>query len=136
MNGRVDHILKKHSLRSTDIRRKVVSLFLQNAHAVTSHDIEYGLDKADRITIYRTLKTFEDKGIIHKVIGPDGNSKFALCEDNCDEHHHHDQHVHFHCDECGHTYCVEEATVPYIKLPSRYTVNQTDVILRGKCEKC
>lgn len=72
-----ESILKKHLLRVTQFRLDVISIFITAGRALASHDIEEKLHDADRITLYRTLKSFEDKGIIHKAIDGTLTQKFA-----------------------------------------------------------
>ncbi len=129
-------LLKSHSLRITPFREQVLQLFIDQNTAISSRKIQDELEDADRITIYRTLKSFVDKGLVHEAFDGTDTPKYALCEDHCDEHAHHDQHVHFHCDKCDQTFCVEEVEVPYITTPKGFKVNSTNIVLKGKCESC
>lgn len=131
-----EEILKKHKLRITQFRLDVIDIFMRSGHALSSADVEQNLKDADRITLYRTLKSFEDKGIIHKAIDGTQTQKFAICEAQCDEHHHHDEHVHFHCMKCQNTFCLDHVFVPKVSLPEGFTMKQTDMIVSGVCEKC
>lgn len=131
-----ESILKKHHLRVTQFRLDVISIFTTAGRALASHDIEEKLLDADRITLYRTLKSFEDKGIIHKAIDGTLTQKFALCEAHCNEHHHLDEHVHFHCLKCENTFCMDHVYVPKVVLPSGFIAEQTNMIVNGLCEKC
>src|SRR5690606_33927817 len=123
----------KSGLRTTEHRQQVLDILIEADHALTSSDIEERFVDIDRITLYRTLKSFEEKGIIHKVIDVNNVTKFALCIDECTEEHHHDHHVHFHCDDCGNTFCLEDVVVPKISLPSGYKVKNRSMLINGKC---
>ena len=130
-------ILKKNGLSVTESRKKILELFLQSDSALAHHDIEVKTkEKFDRVTVYRRLQTFMDKGIIHTIPTNDNSIKYALCKDNCEQGHHHDDHVHFICSTCGTTTCLEEIHVPEIKLPRGYKTNQTEVIVSGVCKEC
>ncbi len=129
-------ILKSHKLRITPVRKEVLSLFIENDVAISHQDIEKSILDIDRITLYRTLKSFEEKGVIHKAVDGTDTSKYALCEAKCDEGHHHDDHVHFHCEDCGNTFCVDDIEVPRMESPQGYSIRSTHVILSGKCKKC
>lgn len=76
--------------------------------------------KIDRVTIYRTLQTFVDKGIIHIIPTSDNSIRYALCKDECTEGHHHDHHIHFVCNKCNNTCCLDDVATPDIKLPKGY----------------
>ncbi len=132
-----EDILKKNRLSLTDSRRKILNLFLDNPGALSHGEIEKNLGAAfDRVTIYRTLQTFLDKGIIHDIPTSDNFVHYALCRDNCSAGHHHDHHIHFVCEQCGHTICLDEVTVPTIKLPKGYSGNRMEMVVNGICKDC
>ncbi len=131
-----EDILKKHGLRITDFRQDVVQLFLDTRHALSNQDIEQSLGNPDRITLYRTLKNFEEKGIIHRAVDGTTTSKYALCESDCTEHKHLDEHVHFYCEQCKNTFCVDEVEVPNVQLPEGYVVINASMIMQGICKSC
>jgi len=139
MNKALD-ILVENGLRKTAMRQSVLEIFLDSDIAISQQLIETSLekqfDKVDRITIYRTLKTFEQKGIIHKAIDGTHTPKYALCVDDCTEHEHHDTHAHFHCDDCSKTYCIEELEAPKIKAPKGFKVKSTHLVINGLCNDC
>ena len=62
-------LLKNFKLRSTPNRQEILELFLQRNYALSHGDIEKEIDsQLDRVTLYRTLKTFLDRGLIHKSL--------------------------------------------------------------------
>ncbi len=129
-------LLKEHSLRSTSSRSAILGLFYRNPHALSYSDIEKQVaDHFDRVTVYRTLKTFLDKGVIHKVLDDGGSLKYALCSEHCYTGHHH-EHVHFKCLICGQTTCLNNVEVPNIKLPVGYVPSETNLLIQGTCSRC
>lgn len=137
METQIVDILKKSQLSVTESRRRILEFFLQSGNALAHHDIESRAnEKFDRVTVYRTLQTFMEKGIIHTIPTPDNSIKYALCKDNCEQGHHHDDHVHFICTRCGTTTCLEDVQVPDIKLPRGYKTRQTEVVVSGLCKTC
>lgn len=130
-------ILKKNHLSVTDSRCTILHLFLHNTNGAVRHsDIEKGVPSLDRVTIYRTLQVFSEKGIIHSIPSLDGVVRYALCHGECQEGHHHDDHVHFVCSHCGSTQCLEEIHVPPVRLPGGFHVNQIEMVITGICQKC
>ena len=130
-------ILKKNRLSVTASREKILNLFLDQTGALAHGDIEKRAgEKFDRVTIYRTLQAFVEKGIIHTIPTADNSILYALCKDDCEEGHHHDHHVHFVCKQCQHTYCLDNVVTPDIKLPSGYSAKQIDVVVEGICKQC
>lgn len=129
--------LKKNQLSITDSRKKILELFVRAKTALAHADIEQQSGtEFDRVTIYRTLQTFVEKGIIHTIPSSDNSVRYALCKDACTEGHHHDNHVHFMCDACGTTYCLDHVTIPHVSLPAGFISTQTDLVVSGKCAKC
>lgn len=131
------HILKRHQLSNTDSRRTVLEVFLQSESALAHQDIERETgERFDRVTIYRTLQTFIDKGIVHTIPTADNGTKYALCRENCSEGHHHDNHVHFICDVCGKTSCLDDVAIPSVRLPEGFSVTKIDMVVNGICVEC
>lgn len=131
------HILKDFNLRETDCRNEILEAFIDKTFALSHADIESQISEAfDRVTVYRTLKTFVEKGIIHKVLDDSGSIKYALCNDHCSSNQHHHDHVHFKCISCGQTCCIEDIEVPKINLPKGYIPLETNLLIQGTCSKC
>lgn len=136
MNAPADQYLKDFKLRTTATRQSILQLFLQKNYALSHGDIEKEIDNSlDRVTVYRTLKTFLDKGLIHKVLDDEGGMKYALCNDACTTKDHHHDHVHFKCLKCGQTNCLN-VDVPEIKLPKGYKPNEVNFLIQGICPSC
>jgi Fur family ferric uptake transcriptional regulator len=130
-------ILRSNHLSNTDSRREILQVFLLSRAALAHHDIEKKTgEKFDRVTVYRTLQTFIDKGIVHTIPTSDNAVKYALCREECSEGHHHDNHIHFVCDSCGNTTCLDETAIPQIKLPQGYRQEKVNVIVNGVCKTC
>ncbi|MHA7131918.1 Fur family transcriptional regulator [Algoriphagus namhaensis] len=132
-------ILKDHKLRITDCRLEVIGEFLDKKIALSHGDLEETLNKQfDRVTIYRTLKTFVDKDVVHKVLDDQGVTKYALCSHPHDEkeQEHNHEHVHFKCERCNETVCIESISLPAIKLPKGFEKHEMSLLVQGICDKC
>ncbi|MEO5944883.1 MAG: transcriptional repressor [Ferruginibacter sp.] len=130
-------ILKRSGLSVTEGRKKILELFLETDGALAHADIEKNTDAAfDRVTVYRTLQTFVEKGIIHQIPTTDNSILYALCRHNCAQGHHHDNHVHFICNNCEKTICLDDVTVPVVKLPKGFSPTQSAMIVTGICSDC
>jgi Fur family ferric uptake transcriptional regulator len=130
-------ILREYDLRTTTSRSAILKLFLKNPFALSYSDIEKEIAASfDRVTVYRTLKTFLDKGVIHKVLDDEGGLKYALCSDPCSTNEHHHEHVHFKCTKCGRTNCLEEVIIPVLRLPKGYMPSELNLLIQGICDRC
>jgi Fur family ferric uptake transcriptional regulator len=137
MQENIKVILKRNNLSVTGSREKILGLFLHEENALAHGDIEKKAGaKFDRVTVYRTLQTFVEKGIIHTIPTDDNAVLYALCKDDCSEGHHHDHHVHLVCNSCGNTFCLDNVVTPEIKLPKGYASSQIDVLIKGLCKSC
>jgi Fur family ferric uptake transcriptional regulator len=129
--------LRNNKLSITESRKRILSLFFHNKGALSHGDIEKKAgDAFDRVTIYRSLQTFVDKGIIHTIPTADNSIRYALCKDDCREGHHHDHHIHFICSRCRNTYCLDDVVTPEIRLPRGYAASQVEVVVEGICKDC
>ena len=130
-------ILKQSGISITESRRKILDLFLEADGALAHADIEQNTaDAFDRVTVYRTLQTFVEKGIIHRIPTTDNSILYALCKHNCEQGRHHDDHVHFICSNCDKTICLDEVTIPAVKLPRNFKKLQAAMVVTGICEDC
>ena len=137
MTTRVDDLLRRNSLSVTESRKKILNLFLNVQGALAHGDIERKAgERFDRVTVYRTLQTFVEKGIIHTIPTTDNSVRYALCKDNCTEGHHHDNHVHFICLQCGTALCLEDIAAPEIKMRRGFSINEIEVVVKGICLDC
>lgn len=130
-------ILATHGLRQTGSREEILAIFLQHKTALSQPEIEKELKSCDRVTIYRTLATYLEKGILHKVLDDAGAMKYALCTETCgSDHYHSHDHVHFKCNVCGNTTCVEDMHIPTITLPQGFKISEVNMLIQGTCPTC
>jgi Fur family ferric uptake transcriptional regulator len=136
LSSKASAVLRRKNLNITESRKKILSLFLNQKDALAHADIEKNAgEKFDRVTIYRTLQTFVEKGIVHTIPTADNAILYALCKD-CDEEHHHDDHVHFVCRNCNTTICLDDIVSPEISLPKGYVAQDVQVVINGICKDC
>jgi Fur family ferric uptake transcriptional regulator len=136
MNAVSDRLLKNYRLRSTPTRQEILHIFLHQSFALSHGDIEKQVsDSSDRVTVYRTLKTFLDKGLIHKVLDDEGGLKYALCNEACTASSHRHDHVHFKCTKCGQTSCLN-IEIPAVRLPKGFRIEEQNLLIQGICDSC
>ena len=136
-NERLVRLLRKNKLKVTQPRLSVLYVISDKETAISQPDLEKLLgNEIDRVTLYRVLATFEEKGILHKIFDLHGTATYALCSTDCDEHHHHDEHVHFICSSCNSIYCLDDIKLPKITLPEGYQLNSVGINAVGLCAQC
>jgi Fur family transcriptional regulator, ferric uptake regulator len=137
MEDQVHTILKGHGLSVTGVRRRILEVFMRSGAGLSHADVEGNTDdQLDRVTVYRTLQSFLEKGIIHAIPSADSAARYALCREDCREGQHHDNHVHFICSSCGKATCLNDVQVPIVALPKGYKATQTSVVVNGTCPNC
>ena len=136
INANTEQTLKNKEINPTAMRLLVLDYLLEQSAAVSLSDIERGLAPADRITIYRTLKTFEEHGLAHSIEDGTGVMKYAICIEECDTHAHHDLHVHFYCNNCKETICLPKSKIPEISLPDGFSFQEMNLVVKGVCDRC
>ncbi len=132
----VDQILEHKDIRITPMRQLLLAHFLGNQTILGLQELEKAFPKSDRITIYRTLKTFEENGIVHAIDNGTSEVKYALCREHCTPAQHIDQHPHFHCINCGKILCLETVYIPSIELPAGFSSTEISMTIKGICDDC
>lgn len=134
MKKQIVHKLIDKNTRPTSMRILVYDFLSTQEAALSLTEIEHHFDQADRVTLYRTLKTFEEKGIVHSI-QENNTSKYKLCHDDCDETTHKDTHLHFYCKICKQTTCKEEIVFP-MHSDLNFRIDEIRFFAKGVCEQC
>lgn len=135
MINEIDEILKHRKIKPTAMRILVLKELLSKNKAVNLYELENNFDKVERTTLYRTLNTFVDYNLIHKIDDGTGSVKYALCDNDCNCKLD-DLHVHFLCIKCEKTFCLKDIPIPIVKLPDNLTFETANYVVKGICEKC
>ncbi|MGY0392205.1 Fur family transcriptional regulator [Bizionia sp. KMM 8389] len=133
---RIEQLLKQQGIRVTAMRLLIYKFLAQKDVAVTLSSVEQAFDKIDRTTLYRTIKTFEEKDIVHQIDDGTGITKYALCEQGCNCEIETDLHLHFHCNNCEETVCLTDHKLPKIQVPKGYVAENINLVVKGVCNKC
>lgn len=128
-------LLRKRILRATSQRVDVLNVINEYAKAIPSSVLRQALPDFDRVTLYRTINTLLDKGIIHKAMVDDQETYFALCSTGCSSYAHVHDHVHFKCNECAEVSCVDTDNFPTIGIPGHQIAN-VKIEVSGLCKSC
>ncbi len=127
--------LENRDIKPTAMRLLVLRQLVEVGAAISLKDLESKFERADKATLYRTLKTFEDKKLIHSIEDGTGSMKYALCEEGC-ECEPQDQHIHFHCIKCDETYCLTQSKIPQTQIPAGFRVSSASMVYQGLCANC
>jgi Fur family ferric uptake transcriptional regulator len=138
---KITAILRRYNLKVTPVRIQVLSILLDSDSALSHSDITHVLsdEHFDKVTLYRTLNHFTEKGIVHKVATEDRNWLYAILTDNSIEFQPDHPHAHFVCDDCEKIYCfpVDEYTNKGVNaIKEGFVVKEQEIRLHGICPSC
>jgi Fur family ferric uptake transcriptional regulator len=135
MKSDVENKLQNRHIKPTAMRELVLKVLSEQKSAISLSDLEQKFEKADKVTLYRTLKTFEENKLVHCIDDGSGSVKYALCHETC-ECNPSDLHVHFLCTKCQKTYCLNDIQIPYINLPVSFQMETINMVVKGICSNC
>ena len=130
-----DDKLTSRDIKPTAMRELVLDILTEQTAAISLSDLEQKFHKSDKVTLYRTLKTFEEKKLIHSIDDGTGAVKYALCKETC-QCHPEELHVHFYCQKCQHTFCLSDIPIPSINLPVNFSIENVNMVVKGVCSNC
>lgn len=131
-----ERILIRRGVKPTANRILVYKELHRASHPVSLADLESALDhRMDKASIFRVLEVFTEKEIVHAIEDGSRSQKYELC--HSEEHHSiADQHVHFYCEQCRETYCLESVSVPQVPVPEGFEAHTVNYMIKGLCPKC
>lgn len=131
MDEVLDYI-KNFGLSGTTIRKQIISCLWGDGVALTQKEIEERLPgDPDRVTLYRTLKLFAEKGIVHKIVIDEATQKYKLAG-----RFRKSDHAHFYCIQCHKILCMPQLNVDLKGLPSGFRFQSARVVVEGTCDFC
>lgn len=126
--------LEHKGVKPTANRMLVYQAMIDQHRPLSLRDLEELLLTMDKSSIFRTLTLLLKHDVIHAFEDGRGVMHYELC-------YHHDEdhtgsHVHFYCELCGKTYCIEQAVLPAVQLPEEYHVHSMSFVVKGVCPQC
>lgn len=131
----ITDFLLHRGVKPTANRILVAKELMGMTHPMSLADLEGALYPMDKASIFRVLELFAEKDVVHVIEDGSRSSKYELC---LREGHHDvsDQHVHFYCERCKETFCLEDITVPVVNVPEGFIARSVNYVLKGECPRC
>ncbi len=131
----IKKILKESKLKATPARIFILQAFSNKCQPLSAEDLSKRLKKKDidLVTIYRTLSSFGDAGILRKVDLHKESQYYEL-----GEHHHH----HIICSKCGFVEELEGCDIEklasklVLKSSNFKTIKDHSLEFFGVCKRC
>ena len=131
----IKELLKERKLKATNTRLSLLIKMAKYGSAISYSDIQKALNPIDRVTLYRTIESLKEKGIIHKAFQENSEVYYAICGNSCGENHHHHEHIHFKCLKCYTISCEKLDQILELSL-SDFIINKISINLEGICKFC
>lgn len=127
--------LQNRHIKPTSVRLLIFKTMSEFNRAFSLTDLETVLETVNKSTIFRTLNLFHENLLIHNIDDGSGSIKYSICSDSCmctvGE-----LHVHFNCNRCKNTFCLESIAIPPIQLPDKFLLESVNFVMKGMCEDC
>lgn len=131
----IERLLEQHGIKLTANRILIAKIMSSLDYPVSMRELETMLLTMDKSSIFRTLSHFKSHHLVHQL--EDGNDivRYELCH-SLNKETDEDIHVHFYCEHCHRTFCLNEIPVPQVNLPTGYRQTAVNYMIKGICPDC
>ncbi len=132
----VIHHLEHKGVKPTVNRILVYSTLAQINRPVSLRDLEKEMLNLDKSSIFRVLTLFAEHDVVHAFEDGRGIIHYELCHHHDGECNHSDGHLHFYCETCQQSFCLEDTPLPDIHLPKGFIPHSISFVIKGECPRC
>lgn len=127
--------LESKGIRPTANRILVMKTLMGEQNPQSLSNLERKMVSMDKSSIFRTLTLFLEHDVVHAFEDGRGVLCYELCEEKgaCD---HHDGHIHFYCESCQRSFCMEDIHIPSFELPEGFHPHSISFVIKGECPDC
>lgn len=127
--------LESKGIRPTANRILVMKTLMGELNPQSLSNLERKMVSMDKSSIFRTLTLFLEHDVVHAFEDGRGVLCYELCEEKgaCD---HHDGHIHFYCESCQRSFCMEDIHIPSFELPEGFYPHSISFVIKGECPDC
>lgn len=131
----IEGLLEQHGIKLTANRILIAKVMSTLDYPISMKELETMLLTMDKSSIFRTLSHFKSHHLVHQL--EDGNDivRYELCH-SLNKETDEDIHVHFYCEHCHRTFCLNEIPVPQVNLPTGYRQTAVNYMIKGICPDC
>lgn len=127
--------LESKGIRPTANRILVMKTLMGEQTPQSLSNLERKMVSMDKSSIFRTLTLFLEHDVVHAFEDGRGVLCYELCEEKgaCN---HHDGHIHFYCESCQRSFCMEDIHIPSFELPEGFYPHSISFVIKGECPDC
>ena len=136
--NKIIEIFKNKGIHITENRVTLYSLIREQKNALSINYINKHFSSIiDRVSIYRIIKIFIDKGLLLKVINAEKEAAYIFNDNEITKTKTIKNRIaYFVCIACKSTIILNENLYKSFKLPQNMQITNCQLIIEGKCKKC
>lgn len=124
-----------HAVKPTANRIQIVRALERANRPLTLSELVEEMRTIDKSNIFRALSVFKEHHLVHVIEDGGDAVRYELCKSEREDTDA-DLHVHFYCECCHRTYCLEHTPVPPVGLPEGFEQNSVNYVVKGLCQEC
>ena len=128
-------LMERHGVKPTANRIVIARALAASGRPMSMTELETLLETIDKSNVFRTLQTFREAHLVHVLDDTGDGVRYELCHRH-DDVEDDDVHVHFYCEKCHRTFCLEDIPVPPVSIPQEYEINSVSYLVKGVCKDC
>lgn len=127
--------LELKGVKPTANRILVLKALKESEHPMSLADLENALGTMDKSSIFRVLTLLLEHDIIHSFEDGRGVLNYEPCTSRtvCN---HSDAHIHFYCESCRKSFCLDDIPLPEFHLKEGFTMHAVSFVIKGECPQC
>ncbi len=134
-NTELTELLERHGVKATANRLTVAKTLLEEGRPLSLMELEDIIGTIDKSGIFRSLVLFREHRLVHTIEDGSDGTRYELCLSG-DAEKDEDAHIHFFCEACHRTFCIEDVQAPEVCLPEGYIPRTVSYVVKGICPEC
>ena len=110
-------LLVAHDIKPTANRIVVAKTLAAAERPMSLSELEYKILSIDKSGVFRALTLFREHHLVHVIEDGGDGVRYELCLSHDGHEHDDDQHVHFYCEACHRTFCINDVPIPASSCP-------------------
>lgn len=127
--------MERKGVKPTANRILVAKILFNSDRPLTLSDLENMLVSLDKSSIFRVLSLFLTHDMIHAFEDGRGVLNYEPCKSK-GECNLSDAHIHFYCESCHRSFCMNDVPLPSIQLREGFVPHSVSFVIKGECPQC
>jgi len=130
-------LLKEKNIKITKERTSILEEIININTPFNANELYLNISSSiyvDLATVYRTLHTFKEKGLVKEILYTNGFQYYGF------SYNHNSMHPHFICENCKKVYCLgslsQKGPLYFTDSMPNFTVKNVAIIINGICKDC